>query len=223
MQVLPERPGIAEEGAEIGEVEQPVGTCAVSDRVLHERVGGDDEVAREPRPHEQSHGHREVTEPAESLLAEEEQTEERGLEDEGEHPLDGEGLAHDLAGVPGEAGPVRPELELERDSRHDAHGEIEREDPRPEPRDLVVPLSAVSQREGLEDDDQERQPHRELREQVVVGDRERELDPVPEKAVAHLGPPFVAPKCSRSTRLSILPEPLLDSSVSENSTRRGTL
>ena len=120
----------------------PVGARAVADRVLHERVGGDDEVAREPRPHEQGHGHREVTEPAESLLAEEEEPEERGLEDEGEHPLDGEGLAHDLAGVPGEAGPVRPELEFERDARHDAHGEIEREDPRPEPRDLVVRLFA---------------------------------------------------------------------------------
>ena len=103
MQVLPERPGIAEESAKIGEVKQPVGTRAVPDRVLHERVGGDDEVAREPRPHEQGHGHRQVTELAESLLAEEEQPEERGLEDECEHALDREGLAHDLASVSGEA------------------------------------------------------------------------------------------------------------------------
>ena len=173
----------------------------MADRVLHERVGDDDEVAREPRPHEQSHGHREVTAPAESPLAEEEQPEERGLEDEGEHALDGERLAHDLAGVPGEAGPVRPELELERDARHDAHGEIEREDPRPEPRDLVVPLFADSQREDLEDDDEERQPHRELREQVVVGDRERELDAGAREGRRSSQAPFRIPlRCRRAER-----------------------
>ena len=86
----------------------------MSDRVLHERVRGDNEVAREPRPREQSHGHREVPKPPESLLAEEEEPEERGYENEGEHPFDSKGLADDLPCVPREVGPVRPELEFKR-------------------------------------------------------------------------------------------------------------
>ena len=45
--------------------------------------------------------------------------------------------------------------------------------------------SAAPQRLPLEDHDEEREPHRELREEVVVGDGEGELQPVPEDGVGH--------------------------------------
>ncbi len=42
-----------------------------------------------------------------------------------------------------------------------------------------------AQADPLEDDDQQRQPHRELREEVVVGDGEAELQAVPEERIGH--------------------------------------
>ena len=132
------------------EVQDAVLAQPVADRVLHEGVGDDDEVAREPRAQRQGDGRREVPPRAEPLLAEEEQPEERRLEEEGEHALHRQRLADDLAGVAGEPGPVGAELELHRDAGHDAHGEVEGEDPGPEPGDLVVRLVAEAQRERLE-------------------------------------------------------------------------
>jgi hypothetical protein len=42
---------------------------------------------------------------------------------------------------------------------------------------------------GFHEDDQKGQPHGELGEQVVVGDRERELQPVKDERVRHLAGP----------------------------------
>src|SRR5262249_19233812 len=70
---------------------------------------------------------------------------------------------------------------LQRDARHHAHGEIEAEDARPEAGRLVVTFVGRAESQYLEDHDEQSQPHRQLGEQGVVGDREGELNAVPQQ------------------------------------------
>ena len=53
--------------------------------------------------------------------------------------------------------------------------EVDPEDLAPEPGALVVVLVPGAERRGLEDEDQQRQPHGELGEEIVVGDGEGEV------------------------------------------------
>ena len=54
---------------------------------------------------------------------------------------------------------------------------------RPEARRSVVVFVAGAQRHGLEDQDQQRQPHGQLGKQVVKRDREGEMQPVNREGV----------------------------------------
>src|SRR5262249_35232107 len=74
-------------------------------------------------------------------------------------------------------------LKLHRDASHDANGEVDPEDAPPEARRRVIALIAFANREDLEDEDEEREAHRELGKQVVVGDGESELKPIPCKRI----------------------------------------
>ena len=115
----------------------PVAADRVADRVLHERVRADDEVAGQPAPDEQRDGGEEVTAPAQPMLAEDEQAEEARLEEEREQSFHRERLADDAAGVSRERRPVGAELELHRHAGDDADGEVDAEDPDPESRGVV--------------------------------------------------------------------------------------
>src|SRR5881409_2970451 len=105
-----------------------------------------------------------------------EEAQEGRLEEEGEDAFHGERLPDDATGRAREARPISPELELEWDARHDAHGEVGREDAPPEARGAVVVRIAAPERRRLEDHDEEREPHRQRREEVMVGGREGEVD-----------------------------------------------
>src|ERR1035441_6633201 len=105
--------------------------------------------------------------------------------EEGEDALHRQGVPDDVAGVAGEARPVRPELELHRDARHDADCEVDAEDPDPEARGLVPALPAASQAPRLHHDDQKRLPHRQDGEEIVVDQGEGELETVEKKGVTH--------------------------------------
>src|SRR5439155_21427852 len=82
------------------------------------------------------------------------------------------------AGEFGEALPVGAELELHRDAGDDAGAEIQSENADPEPRRRVLAAQA-------QEEDEQREPHRELRKQVVVGDGEAELEAMPEERIGH--------------------------------------
>src|ERR1700758_3234556 len=116
--------------------------------MLHPGISGYDEEAREPRSQEDSHGRPPVGPGTESLLAVEEQTKERGLEKEGEHPFHGEGLADHSSGEAGEYRPVRAELKFHWNSGDNSDHEIDTEDSRPEACSTIVGfiVSAQSQR-----------------------------------------------------------------------------
>ena len=170
--------GLISRPAEAGEQDLAVRAEPVADRVLHPGVGGDDEEAGEPGAGEDQEGGEPVGLGPEALLPEEEDAQEAGLEEEGEHAFHGEGLADHAAGGFGEARPVGAELELHGDAGDHAHGEIDGEDFGPEAGGAVVVLVAGAQRHGLEDQDQQRQSHGELREEVVKRHGEGEVQAV---------------------------------------------
>jgi hypothetical protein len=78
----------------------------------------------------------------------------------------------------GEPRPVRAELELHGDAGHHADGEVDGENLGPEAGALAVTFLAGAQSHGLQDDDQQRQPHGELRKDVVKRHRESEVQAV---------------------------------------------
>src|SRR5262245_52673408 len=138
--------------------------------MLHERVRHDNEVAGDQGAEKDGEGRPEVRARTEALFSEEEEAKKARLEKEGEESFHRERLPDHAAREVRELGPVRPELELERDSRHDAGREVEPENASPEARALIVPSISCSsvgaaERHPFEDDDQERESHRELREE----------------------------------------------------------
>jgi hypothetical protein len=66
-----------------------------------------------------------------------------------------------------------------------AHAEIDGEDARPEPGRAVVVLVPRPQCHGLQDDEQQRHAHRQLRKQIVVGNRESEVQTMKRQGVFH--------------------------------------
>ena len=115
---------------------------------------------------------------ATSVLTPHEQGEEARLKEEGVHAFHAQSVAHDRAGTLGEARPVRGELELERDASDDSEGEVDAKDADPEARGLVPARLTRAQRHGLHGEDEQRQAHRQLWEEVVESGREGELQPV---------------------------------------------
>ena len=146
--------------------------------MLHPCVGNDDEEAGDPGADEDHEGCAEMSELRETLFTEEEEAEEGRFEEEGEDAFHGEGLADDAASSARELRPVGAELELHRDAGDDAEQEVDREDLRPEARCLVPAVIAGAQSDELHDHHQQRQAHGELREEIVVGDSEGEVDSV---------------------------------------------
>src|SRR5262252_5055120 len=123
---------------------------------------------------------------SEAPLAVHEQAEKRRFEEEGEHSFHGECLADDTAGHFREPRPVGAELELHRYARSNADREVEAEDPDPEARGIIPLRSAGGEADRLEDHDEQRQPHRELWEEIVIDDGERKLEAMPQEWIGHV-------------------------------------
>jgi hypothetical protein len=117
----------------------------------------------------------------EFALSVEEEAEKRRLGEKRKHPLERKSQADHPAGRVAKARPVGSELELERNSGHDAEREVYAKNAGPKAGDVVVAGVAGAAAENLEDHDEERQAHRELRKQIVIRNRERELKSVPGK------------------------------------------
>ena len=116
----------------------PSARDAVADRVLHEGVGADDEVAGQPGAGEQrDRGHQ--VRRAGSAAARRRRA-GRGSVDsrkKANSPSIASVCPMTLAGERRESRPVGAELELHRDARDDADDEVDGEDPDPEPRRFV--------------------------------------------------------------------------------------
>src|SRR5206468_10932693 len=111
-------------------------------RILHERVGDEDEVGGHPGPEDGDPERREMEARRELVPAEDPEAEERRLEEERGQSLDREWGAEDVAHELRVHGPVHPELEFLDEPGGDADGEVDEEE-RPEetrqPEPLLVP------------------------------------------------------------------------------------
>src|SRR5437588_2524012 len=112
---------------------------------------------------------------SQSFLAPDQRPNERALEKEREHSFHRQRLSDDATSVFGKVRPVRSELKLHRNAGHDADREIQSENLGPKANGLVVFIIAGAERAPFPVNDEPRQPHRELRKEIVIDDREPEL------------------------------------------------
>src|SRR6266404_7489654 len=112
---------------------------------------------------------------SQSFFAPDQGADERALQEEGEHPFHGQRLADHTAGILRKVRPVRSELEFHRNPRDHADGKIKSEYLGPKPDSLIVFLVPSSERTPFPVNDEQRQPHGELRKEIVIDDREPEL------------------------------------------------
>src|SRR6516162_4908492 len=81
--------------------------------------------------------------------------------------------------------PVRTELKFHRNASHNADREVDRKDPGPEAGRLVVSFVVLFDCQRLQYHDERRQPHGELREEVMVSYGEGELQTVDQERAIH--------------------------------------
>src|SRR5664279_1630365 len=112
---------------------------------------------------------------AQALFTVQEQTEKCGFQEEGEATFHRQSLSNDATRKAGKMRPVGAKLKLHRDSGHNPDCEINTEDLGPKTGGFVVGLVVRPHREGLKNHDQRREPHSQLREQIVVCHGESEL------------------------------------------------
>ena len=175
MCVLQQSPGIGQQPPEAGHFIPAVRQNAVSHGVLHPGVGHDDEEPRDPRSQKDHHRREPVHDLGEPVLAVEKQPEEGRLQEETEDALHGQRLANDAAGKLRKARPVGTELELHGNAGHNAEDKIDGEEAAPEPRRPIPRFVVGPESHRLQHYDQQRQPHGELREEIVVSDSEGKL------------------------------------------------
>src|SRR5207302_6408086 len=120
---------------------------------------------------------------SEPFLTPDQRTNERALEKECEHPFHRQCLSNYSAGILRKVCPVRSELKLHRNAGDDTDREIQSENPGPKPNSLVVFIIAGAERAPFPVNQKPRQPHGELRKEVVINDREPELQPVPKARI----------------------------------------
>src|SRR5437763_11033346 len=132
MRVLPPGEDVGDERPEAGEMDGPARVSGEAHRPLHPGVGGSDEEAGDEGADGYSQAGQPVHEGRDALLAEEEDAEQAGLEEEGEPAFQSKGLADNTAGKAREGSPVGPELELEGYAGDDTGGEVDGKDAGPE-------------------------------------------------------------------------------------------
>src|SRR5712692_6704070 len=113
-----------------------------------------------------------------ALFAEQKKPEKRRFEEKRKDALHRQRLTDDSPGGAGKLGPVGAELEFHRDACDHAQDKVNTEDPRPEARSAVVVVVVGAQCYGFQDDNQESEPHGELRKQIMERDGESELKAV---------------------------------------------
>src|SRR5947207_2000727 len=143
--------------------------------MLHERIRHQNEVTREPTTERNRDCSSEMSARSEPFLTPDQRTNERALEKEREHPFHRERLSNYSAGILRKVCPVRSELKLHRNAGDDADREIESEDFGPKPDSLIVFFVTGPERAPFPVNQEPREPHGELRKEVVINDREPEL------------------------------------------------
>ena len=185
MGILGERPAAQQKRRQAGELQRAVAGNEIAGGMLHEGVGDDDEVSRQPATAKERHSDGKMLSLTELFFAENEKIEKGALQKKGEQALHAERLADDGARQMRKARPVGPELELHGDAGDDTDGKRQAEDANPEARSVGVDSLLGAQRAPFVEDDDGREAHRELRKQIVKDDGKGELQTVPDQCVGH--------------------------------------
>src|SRR6266481_6360605 len=151
--------------------------------MLHKRIRDQNKVAGKPAPQRNPHRGQEVIPRTESLLAPDKHADERTFQEESEHAFHCQRLSDHAAGIAGKVRPVRSELKLHGNSGDDSHGKIESENLGPKPNGLVVLFIIRLQGTPFPIHQKPRQSHSELRKEVVIGQREGELQAAPKRRI----------------------------------------
>src|SRR5579871_4424097 len=151
--------------------------------MLHPCVRSNDEEAAEPRPQANQKRGEPMRSRSQSLFAKEEYAQKARFQKEREDSFHRVRLPNDTAGRLRKSRPVGAELKLHGNAGHHTHGEVDGEDLCPKTGSAVVMLIACPQSHRLEDQDQEREPHRQLRKNIMKRHRESEVQAVNSKSV----------------------------------------
>src|SRR5438132_9760510 len=106
--------------------------------MLHERIRHQNEITREPTTECNGNRSSKMSVRSQSFFAPDQRTNERALQEEGEHAFHRQRLSDHATGVFGKVRPVRSELKLHRNAGDDADREIESEYLGPKPDSLIV-------------------------------------------------------------------------------------
>src|SRR5215813_1770556 len=180
---LNESPRIQEVCAQAVDTKRPVRFDPVTDGMLHESIGDEDEKTRKPTAECDSHSSQKVIALAESLLAPDQRADERTFEEEREHAFHRQRLPDHTAGVSRESGPIRSELKFHGNAGDDADGEIDTEHLGPKTDGFVVFFITGSQGAPFPVHQKPSETHRELRKQIVINQRETKLEPTPKRRI----------------------------------------
>ncbi|MGC3991945.1 MAG: hypothetical protein QM796_20095 [Chthoniobacteraceae bacterium] len=180
---LHERPRIQQIRAQVRQHQRPIRSEGIPHRMLHEGVRHQNEQPREPAPGRDANRREKVIARPEPFLAPDQRANEGAFQKEREHALHRQRLPDDAAAVARKARPVRAELKFHRDAGHHPDRKVQPKDFRPEPRGLIVFFLAGPERLPFPKNEKPRQPHRELREEVMIGDGKGELDAMPERGI----------------------------------------
>ena len=107
---------------------------------------------------------------AQSLLSKQKQPEKGRFKEERKYTFHYQSLSNDPAGHLRKASPVSAKLKFHWNACDNAHNEVDAEDLHPETCGIVIGLIAGPQCQSFEDDDQRRESHRQLWEQIVERD-----------------------------------------------------
>src|SRR6266446_6809777 len=154
--------------------------------MLHESVRHEYEDAGEPTAQSNTDRGEEVITRTEPLLAPDERADERAFKEEREHAFHCQRLPDYTPCILGKLRPISSELKLHGNAGHHTNGEIQSEDLRPEPDGPIVFFITSSQRTPFPIDEEPRQAHGELREQIVIDDCESKLKPAPKSRVVEI-------------------------------------
>src|SRR2546423_1461668 len=143
--------------------------------MLHERIRDQNEVPGDLAAECDRDRSREMATRPESFLTPDQCADERALQEEREHSFHRQRLSDYSTGILRKVCPVRSELEFHRNAGHDSDRKIQPENLGPKSDGLIVFIIAGAERAPFPVNQEPRQPHRELWEQVVINDREPEL------------------------------------------------
>ena len=178
MRIAPQEDGVGEQRADVVEHRTARRLAdRVPDRVLHPRVGGQDEQRRQHGAKRHEPDACQMHPLGEPVPSEEPQPEERRLEEERREAFHRERTAEHIADEPGVGRPVHPELELLHKTSDDADRDVDHEEVPEEPgqASILRVVGAVPHR--LENRDEDGEPDRDGHEQEVIHARRRELSP----------------------------------------------